>query len=101
MTTYSSSSVYYDTPITLSNVLSLWVPRNIPASASDQLVTISHAYNLRPDLMANDLYGDSNYWWVFAQRNPNVLGSDPLNNFTAGTQIYIPAASALKAALGV
>lgn len=98
---YSSSSAYYKTEITSNNILGLWNPRTVPASASDQLITISHAYNLRPDLMAFDLYGDSNLWWVFAQRNPNVLASDPMGNFTTGTQIFIPDSTALKNTLGV
>lgn len=99
-TQYSSSSAYYNTPVLSNNILGLWNPRTIPASPSDQLVTISHAYNLRPDLMAFDLYGDSNLWWVFAQRNPNVLASDPMGNFTVGTQIFIPNAANLKSSLG-
>jgi hypothetical protein len=98
---YSSSSAYYTTPIDSNGIMGIWTPRYVPASTSDKLVTISHAYNLRPDLMAFDLYGDSNLWWVFAQRNPNVLASDPLGNFTAGSQIFIPDATALKSALGV
>jgi len=98
---YSSSSVYYKTPITPQGTLGIWVPRPIPSSLSDQVVTISQTYNLRPDLMAHDLFQDSRLWWVFAMRNPNALAADPLGNFVAGLQIYIPNAQNLKSALGI
>lgn len=100
-TTYSTFSAYYDTPITSQNTLSLWVPRNVPADANDQTVIISAAYNLRPDLLAYDLYGNASLWWVFAQRNPNALAEDPWGNFMAGLSIYVPNAAILKSNLGL
>jgi len=99
--TYSSSSVYYTTPLDSQGRLSIWVPRPVPTSLSDRIVTISEVYNQRPDLMAHDLYGDARLWWVFAQRNPNSLADDPLGNFISGIQIYIPDPGALKSALGL
>ena len=99
--TYSSSSAYYKTPITAQGTLSFWVPRPIPVASSDQVVTISSSYNLRPDLMAHDLYGDSRLFWVFAMRNPNALAADPLGNFVAGLQIYVSSVSTIKSALGI
>jgi len=51
--------------------------------------------------MAYDMYGDPNLWWVFAQRNPNSLAADPLNNFVTGLQIYVPNAQNLKSFLGL
>jgi hypothetical protein len=101
MTTYSSSSLYYSTPISSQNRLGTWVPPYVPSSPSDKIVTISAAYDSRPDLMAFDLYGLAELWYVFAIRNPGTLGLDPLGNFTQGTQIYIPDAAALKTALGL
>lgn len=98
---YSSSSVYYKTPLDSQGRLSYWVQRPVPTSLSDQIVTISAVYNQRPDLMAHDLYGDSRLWWIFAQRNPNSLAADPLGNFVSGLQIYIPDSAALKTALGL
>lgn len=99
--TYSSSSVYYLTPFDALGRLGIWVPRVVPASPSDTYITISSTYDQRPDLLAHDMYGDSRLWWVFAQRNPNALATDPLGNFIAGLQIYVPDASALKQALGL
>ena len=98
---YSSSSLYYTTPIDSQGHLSYWVPRPIPSSLNDKIITISTVYNQRPDLLAHDLYGDSRLFWVFAQRNPNSLASDPLGNFVTGIQIYIPDANALKTTLGL
>jgi hypothetical protein len=99
MTTYTSASAYYDTSISANGILNTWTPRYVPASPSDNLVVISDAYDSRPDLMAFDLYGYAELWWIFAQRNPGTLSADPLGNFTAGTAIYIPDPSAVKAAL--
>ena len=99
--TYTAASPYYNTPINSNGMLGPMVYRPVPASSSDKVFIITGKYNLRPDLLAHDLYGNSQLWWVFAARNPNVLAADPLGNFVSGTQIYIPNAAALKNALGV
>jgi hypothetical protein len=99
---YSSYSMYYSTPLSPnSRYLDLWVPRTVPANKSDKTMTINETYNQRPDLLAHDLYGDARLCWVFAQRNPNTLASDPLGNFVTGTVIFLPDATALKSALGL
>jgi hypothetical protein len=54
----------------------------------------------RPDLLAYDLYGDAGLWWVFIQRNLDVL-QDPILDFVPGTQIYICKLSELTQALGI
>ena len=66
----------------------------------DLTLIINETYNLRPDLLAYDLYGDANLWWVFSQRNPNQL-QDPLGDFVTGTTIYLPQESTLKSVLGI
>lgn len=97
---YSATSPYYNTPIVGSlQYLSTWVPRTVPASVTDTLLVINETYNLRPDLLAADMYGDASLWWVFALRNPNTL-QDPLGNFVSGLSIYLPDPTALKSALG-
>lgn len=96
--TYGSLSPYRNTPVT-GNYLSVMVNRPIPKEADDQLITLNETYNLRPDLLAYDLYGDAALWWVFAQRNPNTL-VNPLLDFRTGVQIYLPKVSTLKTALG-
>jgi len=98
--TYSQASPYYATPkFDNGKFLDLLIYRPIPKLANDVLTQIAPVYNLRPDLMAFDLYGNSALWWVFAARNPNTL-FDPLWDFVAGTYIYIPTTGTLKAALG-
>jgi hypothetical protein len=95
---YQSTSPYFTTPVT-GEYLGLMVNRGIPKFADDIRFTINETYNLRPDLLAYDLYGTPNLWWVFAQRNPNSL-TDPLLDFVIGTNIYLPKKSTLKSVLG-
>jgi hypothetical protein len=76
------------------------VNRPIPKLIDDLTLIINETYNLRPDLLAYDLYGDANLWWVFSQRNPNQL-QDPLGDFVTGTTIYLPQESTLKSVLGI
>ena len=61
----------------------------MPKSRADRLYTIESRYANRPDLLANELYGTVNLWWVFALRNPDLL-VDPLEDFTSGLSIYLP-----------
>ena len=97
--TYSKTSPYYETS-TFGNFLDVLSYRAIPAKSTDTFYEIDSVYNRRPDLLASDLYGDSNLWWVFIVRNPNVL-KDPIFDFTAGTRIYIPQKETISAALGI
>ena len=97
---YPSSSPYYVTPIVNNVYLDIMTNRPIFSDPTDVYWEITAIYNLRPDLLASDLYNDSRLWWVFAQRNPNAL-KDPLFDFVQGTSIYIPTSDALKASLGI
>jgi len=97
---YTSSSPYFDTPVINNQYLGVMVNRVIPKLVDDLSMTINETYNLRPDLLAFDLYGDASLWWVIAQRNPNQL-QDPLGDFTTGTTIYLPQQSTLKSVLGI
>ena len=96
---YSGNSPYAQTR-TFGNFLDVMVDRPITKKDDDVLYEIDKVYEYRPDMLASDLYGDSALWWVFAQRNPNVL-VDPLLDFSAGTRIYIPKLDTLKRDLGV
>jgi alpha-L-fucosidase len=98
-TAYSSSSPYAQTR-TFGNFLDIMINRPISKLDDDVLYAIDKVYEYRPDILASDLYGNSALWWVFAQRNPNVL-KDPLFDFRAGVQIYIPKKATLQADLGV
>lgn len=99
MATYQSTSPYFATPQN-EEYLEFMVNRPIPKLVDDAVYTITATYNLRPDLLAFDLYGDPALWWVFAQRNPNTL-VNPLNDFSTGTTIYLPQMDTLKSALGI
>jgi len=98
---YTQTSPYYQTLLASNgNYLDTWQPPTVPASPSDSSIVINQTYNLRPDLLAHDLYGDSRLWWVFAMRNPNSL-RDPFGDFVTGTRIYLPDAASLQSALGL
>lgn len=96
---YPSTSPYYLTPLFRNQFLEIMTNRSIPIDPLDQYWQITPTYNLRPDLLAYDLYEDSKLWWVFAQRNPNAL-PDPLFDFVTGKYIYVPQLPNLKKALG-
>ncbi len=97
--TYSTTSAYAQTQL-FGNFLDVMTNRPISKKVDDVLYQIDSVYNLRPDMLAFDLYGDSRLWWVFAQRNPNIL-KDPLFDFKQGARIYIPKKATLKADLGI
>lgn len=98
---YSAASPYNTTNIVDNKFLDILNYRAIPQNTSDAYFIITSAYEYRPDLLAYDLYNDSNLWWVFASRNPNRLGSDPYFNFVAGLGIYIPTIDSLRVSLGI
>ena len=97
---YAATSAYFETPVLQQQYLGVMVNRPIPKLIDDLTLIINETYNLRPDLLAYDLYGDANLWWVFAQRNPNQL-QDPLGDFVTGTTIYLPQESTLNSVLGI
>jgi hypothetical protein len=97
---YSRSSPYFATSVYNGAFLDVMVNRSIPSNPTDSYWEITETYNLRPDLLAYDLYNDSKLWWVFAQRNSNRL-KDPLFDFVTGTGIYIPQLPVLQQVLGL
>lgn len=101
MPTYSRYSPYYSTQLNDSGrYLDQLTPRPIPASGSDRSYQIEPRFHLRPDLLAHELYADSRLWWVFAERNPNQL-LDPVGDFRAGVDLFVPDAAQVRASLGV
>jgi hypothetical protein len=95
---YTSVSPWQDTKIT-NNYLDILTIRPVSAENDDYLYTIESQYALRPDLLAFDLYGTNHLWWVFIQRNLDVL-QDPIFDFVPGVQIYLPKKSSLFKVLG-
>ena len=97
---YSQTSPYFSTKVYKNLFLDVMENRSISSQIDDVLFEINTTYNLRPDLLAHDLYDDSKLWWVFSQRNPNIL-KDPMFDFVLGTKIYLPQYSSLKESLGL
>lgn len=95
----STGGPYAITRITDSGYLDILTVRPVPAENSDVTFTITTQYHNRPDLLAFDLYGNKNLWWVFAQRNINII-KDPIFDFSAGTKIKLPKKSNLERLLG-
>jgi hypothetical protein len=98
-TNYSRSSPYYGIQ-TWGKFLDTWPGKTVSPNVTDAVYQIDNSYNLRPDLLANDLYQDSSLWWVFAVRNPDVL-KDPLFDFVTGAIIYIPTKEVVQLNLGI
>lgn len=99
MATYSNTSPWFQTPIS-NNYLGILNIRPVSAEVDDFMYTIEPQYQYRPDLLAFDMYGTAALWWVFIQRNLDVL-QDPIFDFVVGTQIYIPKNSSLVTVLGI
>jgi hypothetical protein len=99
MATYSNTSPWANTTIS-NNYLNILKIRPVSAEADDAIYTIEPQYSHRPDLLAHDLYGTNKLWWVFIQRNLDIL-QDPIYDFIPGTQIYLPKKSSLMDILGL
>jgi len=99
MATYSKASPWSATKQN-SLYLELLSIRPVPSEADDFQYVIESQYQYRPDLLAYDLYGNPKLWWVFTQRNMEIL-KDPVFDFKAGTAIYCPKKSNLSKFLGV
>jgi hypothetical protein len=98
-TSYSAYSPYSKTAI-VNGYLDTITWRPISAASNDTFLEVTAKYQNRPDLLANDVYGDSRLWWVFAVRNPDII-QDPIYDLTAGLFIYIPQMTNIRSALGV
>ena len=99
MAEYNSDSPYANTN-QYSYYLDVLSPRRIPPFRDDVLHTLKLVHQNRPDLLAFDLYGNSNLWWVFMARNPNAF-EDPVWDFRAGKKFYIPKKDTVETALGI
>jgi hypothetical protein len=96
---YAKTSAYYNTSL-YGKYLDVMTYRTFTKSEGDASITINKSYANRPDLLAYDLYGDADLWWVFTLRNPNVL-RDPIFDFLPGVQIYVPTKATLVQDLGL
>lgn len=96
---YSTLSPYYNTPMSDGGYLDILQIRPVPAYDEDIEFEITSSYQYRPDLLAFDLYGKKELWWVFIQRNPDII-YDPVFDFVAGTKIRLPQGDKLKEMIG-
>ena len=85
---YSRYSPYANAPL-YGNFLDVLTIPDIPATYEDVKMTVNKTYEYRPDLLAFDLYGNAELWWVFAVRNPNVI-RDPVYDLRSGVEIFLP-----------
>jgi hypothetical protein len=100
MASYPETSPWNKTTFTNSGSLGILRIRPVPASSDDPQYTIETQYTHRPDLLAYDYYGTTKLWWIFAQRNMDII-KDPVYDIEAGVTIYLPKPETLKQILGV
>jgi hypothetical protein len=100
MAIYESTSPWHTTTIVQNQYLDILQIRPIPAEDDDILYKVQPQYAYRPDLLAYDLYGSHKLWWVFSQRNLDLL-KDPVNDLLPGIEIYLPKGPNLSRMLGV
>jgi hypothetical protein len=99
MSNYKKASPYFNTR--QNNLyMELLTIRPVPAESDDYKYVIESQYKHRPDLLAYDLYGNANLWWVFVQRNMETI-KDPIYDFEPGTIIFCPKKTNLEKYLGV
>lgn len=99
MATYTKLSPWSSTPQNNLYLETLKI-RPVPSEPDDFRYVIESQYKHRPDLLSHDLYGSSKLWWVFVQRNMNIL-KDPIYDFEPGTVIFLPKKSNLERFLGI
>ena len=87
---YRRDSLYKSTTIENNKYLDIWEPSvaDIKGIATTSY-TIQSRYHQRPDMLANELYGNPKLWWAFALINQDEL-NDPIMDFTAGLSIKVP-----------
>lgn len=70
--------------------LGWWDRYTFTKDDTDMVVTLDSKYHQRPDLLAYDMYGSSNYEWLVLQYN-NIL--DIITEFVVGKEIRLPTKS--------
>lgn len=87
-TNYKSSSVYRNTLINEKYLETYEPPIEVDLTATRK-IEVESRYKHRPDLLAHDLYGDSDLWWVFALYNRNII-VDSIYDLVPGIHIRVP-----------
>ena len=99
MANYAKTSPWADTNQN-NFYLDLLEIRPVPSEPDDFRYVIENQYRHRPDLLAYDIYCNAKLWWVFVQRNMDVI-KDCIYDFEPGTVIFIPKKSNLQNFLGI
>ena len=100
MASYENTSPWFSTTIAQNQYLDILQIRPVPAEDDDILYVVQPQYAYRPDLLAYDLYGTQKLWWVFSQRNMDII-KDPINDLLPGVEIYLPKGPNLSKLLGI
>jgi hypothetical protein len=69
----------------------------IPPDPTDFIVQVTQGLIGRLDLIAYEVYGSVELWWVIAEANQIV---DPLTEVTLGYELIMPTANRVKHILG-
>jgi len=87
---YKSSSNYALTSLN-RKYLDIYVPplTKQTLSVETRKTIIPSKFDLRPDLMAYELFGNSNAWWILIHYNRDVI-KDPIFDFKSGLEIVVP-----------
>lgn len=64
----------------------LYKRKYYPKSKEDRFLTITEAYDYRPDLVSTDIFGIPDFWWRLMEAN----GMTDIMQFRAGRNIRVP-----------
>ena len=84
--TYVQESPFGVTDI-IGRFMTYYIHRRIPPNALDVVVPLDARYDKRPDLLAADIYGDPDLFWVVPLRNGL---QDPVFDLKRGEEFTIP-----------
>jgi|AntAceMinimDraft_6_1070360.scaffolds.fasta_scaffold128789_1 hypothetical protein len=85
---YKKNSSYRNTPQT-RKYLDIYQPAMIPDFTDTRIIAVTAKYHNRPDLLAYDLFDDSQLWWVLVLYNQDIL-LDPIRDLTTSIKLVIP-----------
>ena len=86
--TYKKTSVYSKTNVN-KKYLEYYNPPIRINYENTKEIELTAKHNMRPDLLAYELYGDADLWWVFVLFNRNKI-LDPIFDFKTGLKIRVP-----------
>ena len=85
---YKKTSVYSKTKIN-KKYLETYQPPITINFENTRTIELTAKHNMRPDVLAYELYEDASLWWVFTLYNRNKI-QDPIFDFKPGLKIRVP-----------